>query len=330
MLPEGSELSSLDASALESSPTEARNPHTEDIDDLPPLALLERINDEDATVPSAVRAVLPVLADLVEETVQRLRTGGRVHYFGAGTSGRLGLLDAAEIPPTYGLPKGIFIGHIVGGEDAFSAALEGGEDDDEQGENEARAAVEPGDVVIGLAASGYTPYVRGALRAARSIGARTALVTSNPQAPLAALADIFLCAETGPEVVTGSTRMKSGSAQKLVLNAFSTAVMIRSGRTWSNLMVDMVPSNAKLQARFSRMLAEATGEDEATCLEALDRAEGDPKATVVMLRAGVDAGAATWALAERGRSVRAALALLATDEAIDRAGDGAVDGSGRS
>ncbi|HET9072329.1 MAG TPA: N-acetylmuramic acid 6-phosphate etherase [Acidimicrobiales bacterium] len=293
-----------------SSPTEERNPRTLDIDAVPVLALLELINDEDATVPGVVRRVLPDLATLVEITAERLRAGGRVHYFGAGTSGRLGLLDAAEIPPTYGLASGVFVAHLAGGDDAFRVAREGSEDDDAQGEAEARAAVAPGDVVIGLASSGYTPYVRGGLRGGRAVGAHTALVTSNPGAPLAAEADTFICVDTGPEVITGSTRMKSGTAQKLVLNAFSTAVMVRTGRTWSNLMVAMVPSNRKLQGRVLRMLGQATGQDEARCEAALSAAGGETKTALVMLRAGVGAGAAREALTASDQVVAAALDRL--------------------
>ncbi len=292
------------------SPTEERNARTTDIDTLPVLALLERINDEDATVPAAVRATLPELAELVDVTVERIDAGGCVHYFGAGSSGRLGLLDAAELPPTFGVPDGLFVAHLAGGDGAVRRAKEGAEDDEAQGRVEA-ATVRPGDVVVGLAASGYTRYVGGALRRAREVGAHTALVSSNPEAPLSEWADTFVCVDTGPEVVTGSTRMKSATAQKLVLNAFSTAVMVRTGRTWSNLMVDVVASNAKLRGRLVHLLVQATGVDEADCEAALAASGSEAKTALVALRAGVDASAARAALAGAGGVVATALAGLA-------------------
>jgi N-acetylmuramic acid 6-phosphate etherase len=290
------------------SPTEERNPRTADIDVVPVLELLQRINDEDASVPGAVRAALPQLAELVEITVARIGAGGHVHYFGAGSSGRLGLLDAAEIPPTFGVTPDLFIAHLAGGDAAVRRAQEGAEDDEAQGAREAQP-VTGSDVVVGLASSGYTAYVGGALRRARAIGAHTALVTSNPIAPLASLVDTLLCVETGPEAITGSTRLKSATAQKLVLNAFSTAVMVRTGRTWSNLMIDLVPSNAKLRGRVLRLLSQATGADEATCETALERAGQEPKTALVGLLAGIEPERARSALAASGG--RVALALQA-------------------
>ncbi|MFZ0214678.1 MAG: N-acetylmuramic acid 6-phosphate etherase [Candidatus Dormiibacterota bacterium] len=292
------------------SPTEERNPRTADIDTLPVLALLERINDEDATVPAAVRAALPELARLVDAALLRLRPGGRVHYFGAGSSGRLGLLDAAELPPTFGVPPDLFVAHLAGGDGAVRRAQEGSEDDEQRGAFEARGVV-PEDLVLGIAASGYTPYVGGALRQARTLGAHTALLTSNPVAPLAEAADTVICVDTGPEVVTGSTRMKSATAQKLVLNAFSTAVMVRTGRTWSNLMVAVQPSNAKLRGRLLTLLAQATGLDPSACEEALRRSDGDAKAALVVLLGGVTPEAARAALGAAGGVVSDALRRLA-------------------
>jgi len=293
-----------------SSPTEERNPRTADIDAVPVLELLERINDEDAGVPGAVRAVLPALASLVELTVERLAQGGRVHYFGAGSSGRLGLLDAAELPPTFGVAPDVFQAHLAGGDDAVRRALEGAEDDTAQGARDA-AGVGPLDVVVGLASSGYTAYVGGALQHARAAGAHTALITSNPAAPLAPHVDTTLCVETGAEAITGSTRLKSGTAQKLVLNAFSTAVMVRTGRTWSNLMVDLVPTNAKLRGRVARLLAQATGEDESVCETALAAAGGDTKTALVCLLAGTAPDEARAALAAAGGRVAGALQVVA-------------------
>ena len=293
-----------------SSPTEERNPLTADIDAVPVLELLERINDEDAGVPGAVRAVLPALASLVELTVERLAQGGRVHYFGAGSSGRLGLLDAAELPPTFGVAPDLFQAHLAGGDGAVRRALEGAEDDTAQGARDA-AGVGALDVVVGLASSGYTAYVGGALEYARAAGAHTALITSNPAAPLTPHVDTTLCVETGAEAITGSTRLKSGTAQKLVLNAFSTAVMVRTGRTWSNLMVDLVPTNAKLRGRVVRLLAQATGEDEPVCEAALAAADGDTKTALVCLLAGTAPDEARAALAAAGGRVAGALQVVA-------------------
>jgi N-acetylmuramic acid 6-phosphate etherase len=301
------------------SPTEDRNPRTADIDSVPVVTLLERINDEDATVAGAVRLVLPQLARLVDTTVGRLADGGRVHYFGAGSSGRLGLLDAAELPPTYGVAKDLFLAHLAGGDGAVRQALEGFEDDARQGALEAEQ-VGPHDVVIGIAASGYTRYVGGALGQARSVGAHTALITSNPAAPLAAVADTVLCVDTGPEVITGSTRMKSATAQKLVLNAFSTAVMVRSGRTWSNLMVDVVATNAKLRGRLIELLIQATGLDGDTCEKALVDSDSEAKTALIVLVAGVTPAAARAALQANGGFVALALRVLGDSASSGLAG----------
>jgi N-acetylmuramic acid 6-phosphate etherase len=273
------------------------------------LQLLERLNDEDAHVAGAVRAQLPSIAELVECAVMRLTAGGRIHYFGAGSSGRQGLLDAAEMPPTFGVDPDLFTAHLAGGDAAVRHAQEGAEDDGDLGAAAARD-VGGDDLVIGLAASGYTAYVGGALRRARSAGAHTALVTSNPRAPLAELVDTVVCVATGPEAITGSTRMKSATAQKLVLNEFSTAVMVRTGRTWSNLMVDVVASNAKLRGRALRLLEQATGADEPTCAEALERAGQDLKTALIALLSGCDTDQARRAL--RACGGRVADALLTT------------------
>ncbi|MEP6799688.1 MAG: N-acetylmuramic acid 6-phosphate etherase, partial [Lapillicoccus sp.] len=244
-------------------PTEERYAASAGIDRLSSLEVLQMLNDADAVVAPAVAAVLPELALLVEGAVDRLRVGGSVHYVGAGTSGRLAVLDAAELRPTFNVPQGMFVAHQAGGEQAFTGAVENVEDDVEAGRAVARD-IGAGDVVIGLAASGRTPYVRGALEVARDNGALTALVTANPQAELAGLVDHLIAPATGPEVVTGSTRLKAGTAQKLILNGFSTAVLIRLGHTWGNLMVDVVATNAKLRGRVVRILCEATGVDEQT------------------------------------------------------------------
>jgi N-acetylmuramic acid 6-phosphate etherase len=307
-------MSPQDASRLPivqvESPTEDRNPRTTNIDRLPTLEVLRLINDEDQKVAPAVRAVLPELARVVDLAVTALRQGLRVHYFGAGTSGRLGVLDAAELPPTFAAPADWFEVHVAGGSAALSGALEGAEDDEKAGYDEATRSVHSGDVVIGLAASGRTPYVLGALHAARDKGAATVLVTANPGAAAASEVDVFIAVDTGPEVVAGSTRMKAGTAQKLILNAFSTAVMVRLGRTYSNLMVDLVATNAKLRGRMLEILREATGLDAEACLEVLTEAGGELKTALVAVLGGVTPEQARDALNRSDGHVHAALAAL--------------------
>jgi len=289
-------------------PTEGRNPRTLDVDTLPTLEVLRRINTEDATVPLVVAAVLPELARLVDLAVDALQAGGRVHYFGAGTSGRLAALDAAELPPTFGI-WGRVVAHHAGGPRALTQAVSGVEDDDEQGARDA-AEVQPGDVAIGIAASGRTPYVVGALRAAAATGAHTALISCNPLTPYGDEVDVHIGLATGPEVISGSTRMKAGTATKLVLNSFSTTLMIRLGRTYSNLMVSVNALNAKLRARLVRILTEATGLDSLTCETALAEAGGDTRVALVSLLGEVPAERATVALEESRGGVREALQRL--------------------
>jgi len=290
-------------------PTEERHPGTTSIDTHTSLDILRALNAEDATVAGAVSEVLPELAHLVDLAVESLRAGGTVHYFGAGTSGRLAVLDAAELRPTFNAPAGLVVAHHAGGPEALLQAVENVEDDADLGRSEADD-LRPGDVAIGLTASGRTPFVAGALARARELGAVTALVTANPNAEIAVLADILLAVRTGPEALTGSTRLKAGTAQKLVLNSFSTAVMIRLGRTWSNFMVDVVATNAKLRGRVLRILREATGADADRAREALDAADGELKPALLSLLAGVEAGTARDAIAAHDGSVAQALAAL--------------------
>lgn len=290
-------------------PTEARNCGTYDIDLLPALEVLRRINTEDATVPDAVGAVLPELARAVELGVAALESGAAIHYFGAGTSGRIAAQDAAELPPTYGVPAEWVVAHHAGGGEALSRAVEGIEDDWEAGRS-AAAGVVPGSLVVGLAASGRTPYVGGALEAARELSASTVLISANPEAPLADGVDVHVGMSTGAEVIAGSTRMKAGTAQKLALNAFSTAVMVRTGRTYSNLMVGVDATNGKLRGRVVTILMQATGMGERECAAALGAADGDTRVALVSLLAGVEAAEAARALASARGRVRDALAGL--------------------
>jgi N-acetylmuramic acid 6-phosphate etherase len=292
------------------SPTELRNPDTTDIDQLSTLDILREINAEDTTVPFAVAAVLPNLACLVDHAVDALRAGHRVHYVGAGTSGRLAVLDAAELVPTFSIPADWFVAHHAGGTAALRGAVENAEDDTTAGAAEMRAHTRAGDVVVGLAASGRTPYVLGALAAARNAGAVTALVSANPGAAANTDVDVPIAVHTGPEAIAGSTRMKAGTAQKLVLTSFSTAVMIRFGRTYSNLMVSMRATNAKLRGRTLRILHEATGAAVDECAYALAAANGDLKVALVHLLSGVDTPVAEAALVAAQGHVRHALAAL--------------------
>jgi N-acetylmuramic acid 6-phosphate etherase len=299
----------VSSEATVDAPTEERHPGTTSIDTGSSLDILRALNAEDAKVAPAVAAVLPELARLVDRTVDAIHAGGVVHYFGAGTSGRLAVLDAAELLPTFNAPPGLFVAHHAGGEAALLRAVENVEDDADAGRREADA-LGPHDVAIGLTASGRTPFVGGALERARERGATTALVTANPRAELAAYADHLLAADTGPEALTGSTRLKAGTAQKLVLNAFSTTVMIRLGRTWSNLMVDVVATNAKLRGRVVRILQEATGASEAESRAALDRSHGELKPALLSMLAGIDADTAREAIDAHRGSVARALAAL--------------------
>jgi N-acetylmuramic acid 6-phosphate etherase len=289
--------------------TELRNPATVAIDELPTLEVLELLNDEDARVPGAVRAVLPQLAELVEAGVRCYAAGGTIHYVGAGTSGRIAVLDAAELPPTFSTDADRVIAHHAGGSGSMVAAAEGLEDDRALGESDARW-VQPGDVVIGIAASGRTPYVVGALAVAVERGATTALVCSSSRPEPPPGLDLLLTVDTGPEAIAGSTRLKAGTAQKLVLNAFSTALMIRLGKTYSNLMVDVAPANAKLRGRVLAILIEATGRSQEVCAERLRDADGRTKVALVSLLADTTIADAEEALAACEWRVRDALRRL--------------------
>lgn len=228
-----------------------------DLDKMSTLELLENMNREDKTVPLAVEKCIPQIEKIVEGIVERMKRGGRLFYLGAGTSGRLGILDASEIPPTYGAPFDLVIGLIAGGDSAIRRAVEAAEDSWEMGWNDMQQfGVDKDDVVIGIAASGTTPYVIGAVQEARKRGILTGCVTCNPESPLAAAVDVPIEVVVGPEFVTGSTRMKSGTAQKLVLNMISTTTMIRLGHVKGNKMVDMQLTNAKLVDRGTKMIME--------------------------------------------------------------------------
>jgi N-acetylmuramic acid 6-phosphate etherase len=287
--------------------TEQRNPRTADIDIVPTEDVLRLLNAEDATVAGAVATALPVLATVVDKVVECVRAGGQVHYFGAGTSGRMAVLDAAEVVPTFGLEHGVFIAHHAGGDRAIGLAMEDAEDDASLGAENA-STVSAADIAVGVTASGRTAYVAGALTTARRAGAVTVLVSSNPAAPLAGLADYVVVADTGPEAIAGSTRLKAATAQKLLLNALSTASMVRLGRTFSNLMVSVSGTNAKLRERQITILMEAAGADEPTCRAQFALCDGNLRLALLCLLSGLDAEAAATALTAADGSVRGALA----------------------
>ena len=292
-------------------PTEARNPRSSEIDLLPTLAMLECINDEDATVAGAVRRALPQVAAAVDAIVERFARGGRLFYVGAGTSGRLGVLDASECPPTFAAAPGLFVGLIAGGDGALRKSSEASEDSPAAGAEDMRPfSLTEQDTVLGIAASGRTPYVLGALGYAAEQHALTVALTcaggGGGASPMAAAAEIAIELETGPEIVTGSTRMKAGTATKLVLNAISTGVMIRSGAVLGNLMVNVQPTNAKLIARAQRIVAAATGCDEVTATRLL-REAGSVKVAILMQMRGMPYAMATSRLKRLHGNLRQAL-----------------------
>lgn len=287
--------------------TEARNPRSEEIDDLSTIDMLGVICAEDATVAAAVREELPRIASAVDEISDRLAKGGRLFYIGAGTSGRLGVLDASECPPTFSVAPTLVQGIIAGGDDALRRSSERSEDSREEGARDLAAAGFNGlDSLVGIAASGRTPYVLGAMAHARGVGALTIALTCVEGSAMADIADIAITPVTGPEVLTGSTRMKAGTATKLVLNMLSTGVMIRRGATYGNLMVNVQPTNAKLRDRARRIIMAVTGCDESAAAGLLDEA-GSVKAAIVMRMLSVDRATAERKLEMSGGSLRAAL-----------------------
>ncbi|GAA1303844.1 N-acetylmuramic acid 6-phosphate etherase [Pseudonocardia xinjiangensis] len=295
---------------LTSLTTEAPNPATTDLDRMPVADLLALMNAEDRRAPEAVAAALPQVAEAVDLIVAARRRGGRLVYLGAGTSGRLGLLDAVECPPTFDTDPAEVVGLIAGGRRAFTEAVEGAEDDPVLAAEDLRGiGLGPDDVVVGLTASGRTPYVLGGLDHARSVGAATVAVACNAGAVVSTHADVAIELDTGPEVLTGSTRLKAGTAQKLVCNMLSTAAMVRDGKVFGNLMVDVRPTNAKLVDRARRIVATAAGTDAATAAATLEAAGGQPKVAVVMLLACCSRVAALDRLAETGGRVREAVGM---------------------
>jgi N-acetylmuramic acid 6-phosphate etherase len=295
---------------LASLTTEARNPRTAHIDQLPTFEMLSLINQEDQSVPLAVAREVPHIARAVDAIVERFERGGRLFYIGAGTSGRLGVLDASECPPTFSVPPTLVQGLIAGGDSALRKSSEKSEDSREQGAADLAAAGfgvdNAPDTLVGIAASGRTPYVIGAMEHSTKIGALTISLTCVSPSEMAAIADIAIAPVTGPEALTGSTRLKAGTATKLVLNMLSTGVMIRTGAVYGNLMVNVQPTNAKLLDRARRIIADATGVDAATAARLLEEA-GSVKTAIAMQKLALDRSAAEAKLAAAKGKLSAAL-----------------------
>ena len=287
--------------------TERRNPRSTTIDTASALEIVDLIGAEDAGVPAAVSKARAEIARAIDLIEGAFRSGGRLIYVGAGTSGRLGVLDAAECPPTFGTPPEMVVGLIAGGSPALVRSIEGAEDDTGAAERELDAiGVGRKDVVVGIAASGTTPYVGAALARARALGARTVFLScSEPPTDLRQSCDICITVLVGPEIVTGSTRMKAGTATKLVLNTLTTGAMIRIGKTYGNLMVDLRAWNDKLVDRSQRIVMEAAGVDRSAARSAIEAADGSVKTAIVMARRGVARGEAERLLSEHAGRLRA-------------------------
>ena len=297
-----------DAAKLDELPTEGWNPEAADLDLRSTAELVSLMNAEDASVPHAVARAHGAITGAIDAIADRLEAGGRLVYVGAGTSGRLALVDAAECESTFAAPPGLVVALIAGGPSSAATAQEHAEDDEDEGGREVGLlGVGPLDAVVGLSASGRTPYVVGALAEARQAGALTVALVSVDDSEIGRLAEHEIAIVVGPEVISGSTRLKAGTAQKLVLNMISSIAMVRLGKTFGNLMVDVVATNAKLRARVRRIVAHATGAGPAEVEAALDAADGDAKVAIVSLLAGVDADVARARLVASRGVVRRAL-----------------------
>lgn len=295
--------------------SEGRNPETMDIDLLPALEIVKRMNQQDKQVPLAVEQVLPEIARAVDHITAAFEQGGRLVYMGAGTSGRLGVLDASECPPTFGVSDQMVLGLIAGGPEAILKAKEGAEDSPELGVSDLKSIhFSAKDVLVGIAASGRTPYVIGALEYANQLGATTVSLSCNPDSAIAETAQIAISPVVGPEALTGSTRLKSGTAQKLVLNMLTTASMIRLGKSYQNLMVDVKATNEKLVARAVRIVMQATECDQALAAATLAQTDYDVKLSILMILTGLDRDAARQQLAQQRGFLRRAVQAQEADE----------------
>ena len=288
--------------------TEHSNPASKNLDRMSAAQIVRLMNREDRRVAMAVQRELPSIAKAADAIVHSLQSGGRLFYVGAGSSGRMAVLDAAEIAPTFGTPPQLVQALIAGGRKAVTSAVEGAEDAVRNGERDLRARkFTAKDIIVGIAASGTTPYVLGALIYAHKRNATIIALTSNRRMPITRLADIIIAPEVGPEVVTGSTRLKAGTSQKLVLNMLSTATMVRLGHVYENLMIDAVLTNKKLEDRALRILAEASGKSVSACRQALRQAQHDIRVALVILKRGLTASGARKLLAGAGGNLRRAL-----------------------
>ena len=288
--------------------TEQRNPNSMHVDSLSALEIVQLMNEEDKQVPLAIEKCLPQIAQAVECIVAAFQQGGRLVYIGAGTSGRLGVLDASECPPTFGVSPEIVKGIIAGGERALRHPIEGAEDSRSQAVVDLQTIqFSSKDVLVGIAASGRTPYVIGALEYAKSLGSVTVSIASNPNSAMANIVDIAIDTVVGPEVLTGSSRLKSGTAQKLVLNMLTTASMILMGKCYQNLMVDVQASNEKLKARAIRIVMQATDCDKALAEETLKQADQNAKLAIMMILSGLDRAQAEALLEKHQGKLRLAL-----------------------
>ena len=292
--------------------TEQRNAASAHIDRLPTIEMVRLINREDQKVAPAVEKVCPQIADAIDRIYERMRSGGRLIYTGCGTSGRLGMLDAAECPPTYSVDPSLVRAVLAGGSGAMSSAVEGAEDDWALGAEDLRAlGLTADDSVVGIAASGRTPYVLGALEYAKSVGALTVSITCCPGSAAEKAADVGISPAPGAEVITGSTRMKSGTAQKMILNMLSTGVMVKLGKVYGNLMVDVKASNKKLEERAIRIVMEGSGCERTEAEKALKGADGHAKLAILMVVAGVSAGEGKALLERTSGHLAAAIRLAA-------------------
>lgn len=291
--------------------TEQTNPKTADIDRRSTLEIITLINEEDETVAEAVARVLPHVAQAVDRITERLESGGRLFYIGTGTSGRLGVLDASECPPTFGVSPDLIIGIIAGGYDALRKAVEAAEDDPEQASRDLAAfALTANDAIVAISASGNTPYTLGALKYAEKIGAARIALTCNPESLMAAAAEVSIAAVVGPEVIAGSSRMKAGTAQKMILNMLSTATMIKMGLVYGNLMSNLQTNNEKLVRRARAILAEEAGLEEQEAARVFETAGRDLRLALLIARTGFDRAEAEALLKAHRNSVRRAIDSL--------------------
>jgi len=277
--------------------TEQRNPNTQNIDQLSTLEIVKLINEEDKKIADAIEVALPAITEAIDAIYARLKNGGRLIYVGAGTSGRLGLLDAVECPPTFSVDYDMVIALLAGGPEAFIKAKEGAEDSHELGASDLKDInFSAKDALVGIAASGRTPYVIGAMEYARSVGGYTVALSCTRNAEIAKVADVDIAPQPGPEVVTGSTRMKSGTAQKMVLNMLTTVSMIKLGKTYGNLMVDLKATNEKLVSRATNIVCMATDVSRDRAVEVLQQCEYSAKVAILMILANADCATAKEAL----------------------------------